>query len=212
MSLLLDYYDWLLLQDLYQFSTTREHLAHAIDQVSIMAEPDVSNTRILSYNESLALLPEILDLLREQGSAYLPPVVTFVQPRRPERSQLRETLMMTTCIGTFSDAKLSSVSFHSVMANAARDGPLCNITSEMISDLSVCKQHLALYLQHVYRLTGEHTKNVKLFIQVATCLAADVKAYLVPLLGHVVKTNTERTDMTIIRININDAMQLILSK
>ena len=159
------------------------------------------------------MLPEITRVLSHLGSAYLPSAyLPFSAPRELSPAKLRETLMRTTCIGTFGDAGLSAVSFHSVLISSAGDGLLANITLDMTSDLEVAKAHLYVHFTVLYRLTSDHTDVVRLIVNVLENLADDVKQYMESLFGGIKTKAGDRYDVSIIRINMRDTEDLFLTK
>ena len=194
----------------YQFRATRAHFGETVDHLSrIVAEQP---TRVLSYQQALSLLPEITRVLSRQDSAYLSPLsLPFSTPRELTPRKLRETLMRTTCVGTFGDAGLSDASFSSVISSSADDGILGNITIDTISDMDVFKNHLHLHFNYLYRLTGDHTYAIRLFVNVSDSLAEDGRVYLESLLGDIWAKPGTRFDTVLSRVSMRETAGLFLT-
>ena len=133
----------------------------------------------------------------------------LTSPREVTTHKLRHTLMVSTCIGTFVDARLSAVSFHSVMTSGTGDGILANITLDAITDLDVCKKHLCVHFNDLYRVTSDQTDTIRLFINVSESLAEEARIYLESLFGKMVVLNGGRHDMTLIRMKMKDVGEIL---
>ena len=190
------------------FVVTRDVMLGAIGELSKSIRISTT-TRLLSYQESISLLSDITELLKKQSSPFIPSgTMPLGVPTQVNQTTLRQTLMTSTCVGTFTDYKLSTISLHNTVSNSTSDGLLSNISLDAITDMELCKKHLLVYLTHVYGLSVEHTKTVRIVINVSQSLADSVEHYLTPLLGHTTMLNNGRSDVILNTMKTRDVLSI----
>ena len=178
------------------FITTRDVLRSFLDTTDKDYISELI-TRKLGYQEALLLLPEIVELLKEQGAEYLQPAAIPYTPRAITEEATRKVLMETTCIGTFrlSDTGriLTAVSFFCTVANAKGTGILSNIALD-VNSVDDSRRHLRVYMRHLLGVSSKSQPTVHLVVNVSDTLSPDVYQYLTPALGETVKLNEGRND------------------